>query len=89
MSGLAGANDKERLDNLIVKTHKEQAVWFLNAFWEVPNLFFRSLRPSSSFCCSSLSFFALFVLRSVVSFFFVLFPPPRFNLRHETLIKVF
>jgi hypothetical protein len=35
MSGLAGANDKERLDNLITKTHKEQAVWFLNAFWEV------------------------------------------------------
>jgi len=34
MSGLAGANDKERLDNLIIKTHKEQAVWFLNAFWE-------------------------------------------------------
>jgi hypothetical protein len=35
MSGLAGSNDKERLDNLITKTHKEQAVFFLNAFWEV------------------------------------------------------
>jgi hypothetical protein len=35
MSGLAGSNDKERLDNLVTKTHKEQAVFFLNAFWEV------------------------------------------------------
>jgi hypothetical protein len=35
MSGLAGSNDKERLDDLITKTHKEQAVFFLNAFWEV------------------------------------------------------
>jgi hypothetical protein len=35
MSGLPGSNDKERLDHLVAKTHKEQAVWFLNAFWEV------------------------------------------------------
>jgi chromosome segregation ATPase len=34
MSGLPGSNDKERLDHLVAKTHKEQAVWFLNAFWE-------------------------------------------------------
>jgi len=72
MSGLAGANDKERLDNLIIKTHKEQAVWFLNAFWEVPNLgrFFSLSLPSPSLHCSSLlsffllpfSFFSSFVL---------------------------
>ncbi len=33
---LAGSNDKEKLDDLITRTHKDQAVWFLNAFWEVP-----------------------------------------------------
>jgi hypothetical protein len=32
---LAGSNDKEKLDNLITRTHKDQAVWFLNAYWEV------------------------------------------------------
>jgi len=33
---LAGSNDKEKLDDLITRTHKDQAVWFLNAYWEVP-----------------------------------------------------
>jgi hypothetical protein len=33
---LAGSNDKEKLDDLITRTHKDQAVWFLNAVWEVP-----------------------------------------------------
>jgi hypothetical protein len=32
---LAGSNDKEKLDDLTSRTHKDQAVWFLNAFWEV------------------------------------------------------
>ena len=32
---LAGSNDKEKLDDLITRTHKDQAVWFLNAVWEV------------------------------------------------------
>jgi len=31
---LSGRNDVEKLQNLSEKTHKEQAVWFLNAFWE-------------------------------------------------------
>ena len=31
---LEGATDLEKLHNLCKKTHKEQAVWFLNAFWE-------------------------------------------------------
>jgi chromosome segregation ATPase len=30
---LQGANDKEKLESLCKKTYKEQAVWFLNAFW--------------------------------------------------------
>ena len=30
---LAGANDQEKLASLSDKTHKEQVVWFLNAFW--------------------------------------------------------
>ena len=30
---LPGANDLERLHALCGKTYKEQAVWFLNAFW--------------------------------------------------------
>jgi hypothetical protein len=32
---LSGSNDKEKLDDLLTRTHKDQAVWFLNAFWEV------------------------------------------------------
>merc|ERR1711982_112767 len=31
---LAGANDLEKLHSLCAKTYKEQAVWFLNCFWE-------------------------------------------------------
>jgi len=31
---LAGANDAEKLADLSSKVYKEQAVWFLNAFWE-------------------------------------------------------
>jgi chromosome segregation ATPase len=31
---LNGANDQEKLKDLATKTYKEQAVWFLNAFWE-------------------------------------------------------
>ncbi len=75
MSGLAGANDKERLDNLITKTHKEQAVWFLNAFWEVPNLgrFFSLSLPSPSLHCSSLSFFLCPFRSFRRSFFFFVF----------------
>ncbi|ELR19331.1 uncharacterized protein ACA1_265360 [Acanthamoeba castellanii str. Neff] len=34
MASLAGVSDREKLDALCQKTHKEQAVWFLNAFWE-------------------------------------------------------
>jgi len=30
---LPGANDKEKLEALCSKNFKEQAVWFLNAFW--------------------------------------------------------
>eukprot|EP00011_Vannellida_sp_DIVA3-517-6-12_P014129 CAMPEP_0114612082 /NCGR_PEP_ID=MMETSP0168-20121206/4442_1 /TAXON_ID=95228 ORGANISM="Vannella sp., Strain DIVA3 517/6/12" /NCGR_SAMPLE_ID=MMETSP0168 /ASSEMBLY_ACC=CAM_ASM_000044 /LENGTH=319 /DNA_ID=CAMNT_0001823063 /DNA_START=66 /DNA_END=1025 /DNA_ORIENTATION=- len=30
---LAGANDHDKLANLSLQTYKEQAVWFLNAFW--------------------------------------------------------
>jgi len=31
---LAGNNDQERLNSLCSKTYKEQAIWFLNAFWD-------------------------------------------------------
>ena len=31
---LEGATDLDKLHNLCKRTHKEQAVWFLNAFWE-------------------------------------------------------
>ena len=31
---LSGSTDLEKLHDLCNKTHKEQAVWFLNAFWE-------------------------------------------------------
>ena len=31
---LQGASDLEKLHDLCKRTHKEQAVWFLNAFWE-------------------------------------------------------
>jgi hypothetical protein len=31
---LSGANDNEKLTSLCAKTHKEQAIWFLNAFWD-------------------------------------------------------
>eukprot|EP00009_Paramoeba_aestuarina_P002180 CAMPEP_0201515272 /NCGR_PEP_ID=MMETSP0161_2-20130828/6891_1 /ASSEMBLY_ACC=CAM_ASM_000251 /TAXON_ID=180227 /ORGANISM="Neoparamoeba aestuarina, Strain SoJaBio B1-5/56/2" /LENGTH=273 /DNA_ID=CAMNT_0047912063 /DNA_START=78 /DNA_END=895 /DNA_ORIENTATION=+ len=31
---LSGATDLDKLHELCKKTHKEQAVWFLNAFWE-------------------------------------------------------
>merc|ERR1711982_186523 len=31
---LAGANDLEKLHSLCAKTYKEQAIWFLNSFWE-------------------------------------------------------
>ena len=31
---LQGSNDNEKLNDLCSKTHKDQAVWFLNAFWE-------------------------------------------------------
>jgi len=34
---LEGKDDNEKLDKLITYTYKQQAVWFLNAFWE--NLF--------------------------------------------------
>merc|ERR1711907_337345 len=30
---LAGNTDKEKLENLCSKTHKEQVEWFLNAYW--------------------------------------------------------
>jgi DNA polymerase III gamma/tau subunit len=33
-SKLAGANDFEKLKSLCLKTYKEQAVWFLNGFWD-------------------------------------------------------
>lgn len=34
MSGkLEGSNDQERLASLSERTHKEQIIWFLNAFW--------------------------------------------------------
>ena len=33
-SYLEGSTDLEKLHELCKKTHKEQAVWFLNAFWE-------------------------------------------------------
>jgi hypothetical protein len=35
MASLPGVSDREKLDALCQQTHKEQAVWFLNAFWEV------------------------------------------------------
>ena len=31
---LEGANDLEKLHQLCKRTHKQQAVWFLNAFWD-------------------------------------------------------
>jgi len=31
---LQGSNDNQKLESLTTKTHKEQAVWFLNAFWD-------------------------------------------------------
>ena len=31
---LSGATDNDKLDDLCTRTYKEQAVWFLNAFWE-------------------------------------------------------
>ena len=31
---LEGATDLDKLHNLCKKTHKEQAVWFANAFWD-------------------------------------------------------
>lgn len=31
---LNGATDVEKLVDLSTKTHKEQAIWFLNAFWD-------------------------------------------------------
>jgi len=31
---LPGKNDVEKLENLCLKPYKEQAVWFLNAFWD-------------------------------------------------------
>eukprot|EP00008_Paramoeba_atlantica_P005256 CAMPEP_0201487400 /NCGR_PEP_ID=MMETSP0151_2-20130828/12828_1 /ASSEMBLY_ACC=CAM_ASM_000257 /TAXON_ID=200890 /ORGANISM="Paramoeba atlantica, Strain 621/1 / CCAP 1560/9" /LENGTH=421 /DNA_ID=CAMNT_0047872417 /DNA_START=27 /DNA_END=1292 /DNA_ORIENTATION=+ len=34
MAALEGSTDLDKLHNLCKKTHKEQAVWFLNAFWE-------------------------------------------------------
>jgi chromosome segregation ATPase len=36
MSGavLSGANDTEKLDALAQKTYKDQAVWFLNSYWD-------------------------------------------------------
>merc|ERR1712100_235990 len=34
MAKLAGANDLEKLHSLCAKTYKEQAIWFLNSFWE-------------------------------------------------------
>jgi len=34
MAKLQGANDVDRLKDLTTKTHKEQVIWFLNAFWE-------------------------------------------------------
>jgi len=34
MAKLAGADDVEKLRNLSQKTYKEQAVWFLNAYWD-------------------------------------------------------
>eukprot|EP01088_Endostelium_zonatum_P019395 TRINITY_DN6670_c0_g1_i1.p1 TRINITY_DN6670_c0_g1~~TRINITY_DN6670_c0_g1_i1.p1 ORF type:complete len:278 (-),score=105.55 TRINITY_DN6670_c0_g1_i1:1068-1901(-) len=32
--GLTGNNDEEKLESLCQKTYKEQAIWFLNAFWK-------------------------------------------------------
>jgi hypothetical protein len=34
MSKLAGNNDFEKLASLAQRTYKEQAIWFLNSFWE-------------------------------------------------------
>jgi len=34
MNTLSGANDHDKLADLCTKTYKDQAVWFLNAFWE-------------------------------------------------------
>jgi len=32
--GLTGANDEEKLDSLCTRSYKDQAIWFLNAFWK-------------------------------------------------------
>jgi hypothetical protein len=53
---LAGSNDKEKLDDLITRTHKDQAVWFLNAFWEVPPAVTRPLPRSPLFSFPQTSF---------------------------------
>jgi len=34
MGTLSGANDHDKLADLATRTYKEQAVWFLNSFWE-------------------------------------------------------
>jgi len=31
---LSGANDDEKIKDLLTKSHKAQAIWFLNAFWK-------------------------------------------------------
>eukprot|EP01087_Luapelamoeba_hula_P000939 TRINITY_DN106_c0_g1_i2.p1 TRINITY_DN106_c0_g1~~TRINITY_DN106_c0_g1_i2.p1 ORF type:complete len:302 (+),score=86.59 TRINITY_DN106_c0_g1_i2:80-985(+) len=31
---LSGSNDQQKLNDLGSKTHKEQSIWFLNAFWK-------------------------------------------------------
>jgi len=36
---LPGSNDLEKLHALCDKTYKEQAIWFLNAFWGKLNIF--------------------------------------------------
>jgi len=30
---LNGSNDDEKLQDLLSRTHKDQAIWFLNVFW--------------------------------------------------------
>jgi len=34
MTTLDGSTDIEKLHSLCSKTYKEQAVWFLNAYWD-------------------------------------------------------
>jgi len=34
MNVLSGANDHDKLAELANKNYKDQAVWFLNAFWD-------------------------------------------------------